>query len=394
MQRNKELRILVLEDDEEDLEAIEYTLTKAALPFKTTRVDTRDEFIAALKKNDADVILSDHFLPQFNSLEALSIYKDSGVQIPFILVTGAISEEFAVNTLKQGADDYILKSNLTRLPNAIINAIKQREAELSKIKANDALRTQYDELIKINKELDTFVYSVSHNLRAPLMSVLGLVNLAKMEDAKRDNFFTGYFKMMEDSMHRLDETLKEILDYSRNARQDLTLEKTDLKKIITDNLERMQYMPGASRITKDIVIDEQAPLYSDRYRIAVIVNNLISNAFKYYDPAKKEPFLKILIQVNKEKALLEFQDNGIGIAEEYLNKVFDMFFRATQNNEGAGLGLYIVQEAVYKLKGEINIHSKMKEGTTFRIEIPNYLVPDLSERPVSRTNNTVANPVN
>jgi len=303
------------------------------------------------------------------------------VQIPFILVTGAISEEFAVNTLKQGADDYILKSNLTRLPTAITNAIKQRQAEVSKNEANNALRTQYEELIKINKELDTFVYSVSHNLRAPLMSVLGLVNLAKLEDGKRDNFFSGYFKMMEDSMHRLDETLKEILDYSRNARQDLTLEKTDLKKIITDNLERMQYMPGATRIAKDIVIDEQAPLYSDKYRIAVIVNNLVSNAIKYYDPTKEEPFLRIFIQVNKDHAVMEFEDNGIGIANEYLNKVFDMFFRATQNNEGAGLGLYIVQEAVAKLKGEIKIHSELKQGTTFRIEIPNYLVPDL-EKPL------------
>jgi len=385
MRQNKELRILVLEDDVDDLEAIEYTLTKAELPFSTTRVDTREEFIAELRKNEADVILSDHFLPQFNSLEALSIYKDSGVQIPFILVTGAISEEFAVNTLKQGADDYILKSNLTRLPTAIINAIKQREAEAEKIRANNALRTQFDELIKINKELDTFVYSVSHNLRAPLMSVLGLVNLAKMEDEKRDSFFAGYFKMMEDSMHRLDETLKEILDYSRNARQDLTLEKTDIKQIITDNLDRMQYMPGSSRISKDIIIDEQAPLYSDRYRIAVIVNNLISNAIKYHDPRKENPYLKIFIQINKERATLEFEDNGIGIAEEYLNKVFDMFFRATQSNEGAGLGLYIVQEAVYKLKGQINIHSTLQKGTTFRIDIPNFLVPGI-EKPMLKRN--------
>lgn len=384
MRQNKELNILVLEDDVDDLEAIEYTLTKAELPFKTTRVDTREEFIAELRKNEADVILSDHFLPQFNSLEALAMYKESGVQIPFILVTGAISEEFAVNTLKQGADDYILKSNLTRLPTAIINAIKQREAEAEKIHANNALRTQYDELIKINKELDTFVYSVSHNLRAPLMSVLGLVNLAKMEDAKRDGFFSGYFKMMEDSMHRLDETLKEILDYSRNARQDLTLEKTDIKQIITDNLDRMQYMPGSSRISKDIIIDEQAPLYSDKYRIAVIVNNLISNAIKYYDPKKENPYLKIFIQINKERAVLEFEDNGIGIAEEYINKVFDMFFRATQSNEGAGLGLYIVQEAVYKLKGRININSVLQKGTTFRIEIPNYLVPDIEKTTMKR----------
>jgi signal transduction histidine kinase len=368
----KELHILVLEDSEEDLELIEYTLTRAKMRFTTKRVDTHKEFVAALKNYEADVILSDHFLPQFNSSEALAVYRKSGLQIPFILVTGAISEEFAVDTLKQGADDYVLKSNLTRLPSAIINAVKQREAEAAKRRANEALRTQYEELIKINNELDTFVYSVSHNLRAPLMSVLGLVNLAKAEDDTRDNYFSEYFKMMETSIHKLDETLKEILDYSRNARQDLTLEQIDVKKSITDNLERMQYMPGSSQIVKDVVIDQQAPFYSDRYRISVIVNNLISNAIKYYDPEKENPYIRVFIQVNSESAVLEFEDNGIGIDEEYIAKVFDMFFRATQNNEGAGLGLYIVQEAVYKLKGTINIKSNIKEGTTFRIELPNF----------------------
>jgi signal transduction histidine kinase len=209
------------------------------------KVDSRQGFIDALKNYEADVILSDHSLPQFNSIEALELYRASGLQIPFILVTGAMSEEFAVDSLKQGADDYILKSNLIRLPNAITNAIKQRKDEAIKIKNSDAVFTQNNELIKINTELDTFVYSVSHNLRAPLMSVLGLVNLAKIEDAKHQNFFGEYFKMMEDSVHKLDETLKEILDYSRNARQDLIIEQTDIRKIITENLDRMQYMPGS-----------------------------------------------------------------------------------------------------------------------------------------------------
>jgi signal transduction histidine kinase len=369
MQKN--LKILVLEDMEDDLELIEYTLRKADLQFVTRRVDTREEYINALKEKDTDVILSDHFLPQFNSQEALALYREAGLQIPFILVTGAISEEFAVNTLKQGADDYVLKSNLTRLPNAIINALKQREAEAEKMQANNVLREQYDELIKINKELDSFVYSVSHNLRAPLRSVLGLVGLAKMEDEERGNYFSNYFKMMEDSMYKLDETLKEILDYSRNARQDINLDQVDIKKLVNENIERMQYMPGASKIKKEITIEEDFPLLSDKYRISFIVNNLVSNAIKYYDPTKPNPFLKISIKITADRVFMEFKDNGIGIDKAYISKVFDMFFRATQHNDGAGLGLYIVREAVEKLKGEIIIESEIGVGTTFKIQIPN-----------------------
>lgn len=367
----KNLRILALEDMEDDLELIEYILSDANLGFTTERVDNRDGFISALKRGNIDVILSDHSLPQFNSQEALTIYRESGLKIPFILVTGAVSEEFAVNSLKQGADDYVLKSNLTRLPSAIINAVKQREAEAAKMLANDAMRKQYEELKKINKELDSFVYSVSHNLRAPLRSVLGLINLARMEDEKQGNFFSDYFRMMETSMHKLDETLKEILDYSRNARQDLSIEKIDTSKLLSDNLERMQFMPGSDQIVKKIDIKEQHPLFSDRYRLSMIFNNIISNAIKYYDKNKPDPFLRVLIEVDREKVHMEFEDNGIGIDKEYLNKVFDMFFRATQNNEGAGLGLYIVQEAVEKLKGTITIKSEIYKGTTFIIDIPN-----------------------
>jgi signal transduction histidine kinase len=374
---NKDLRILVLEDMEDDLEIIEYMLEKAGMHFQTKRVDTKEDFISSLYSYNADVILSDHFLPTFNSLEALAITRQSGLQIPFILVTGAISEEFAVATLKQGADDYILKSNLTRLPSAIINAMKQREAEAEKEKANEALRTQYEELIKINKELDSFVYSVSHNLRSPLMSVLGLVNLAKVEDQNRDNFFSQYFRMMENSIHKLDETLKEILDYSRNARKELTIEKIDVHKIVSENLERMQYMPGAQDIRKEVIIDEQSPFYSDKYRLSFIVNNLISNAIKYHDPDKAEPFLQITIVTRRNKAVMEFKDNGIGIDENHLTRVFDMFFRATHKNDGAGLGLYIVKEAVEKLNGDIKIVSKLGQGTTFTIEIPSAENPEL-----------------
>lgn len=367
----KHLKILVLEDMDEDLELIEYILSEANLKFTARRIDTRHEFIDALAHDEMDVILSDHSLPSFNSQEALALYRESGIKIPFILVTGAVSEEFAVNALKQGADDYVLKTNLTRLPSAIINAIKQREAESAKTKAHDMMRKQFEELVKINKELDSFVYSASHNLRAPLSSILGLINLARLEDEKRGNIFNSYFGMMETSISKLDETLREILDYSRNSRLNLIIEKIDMKKLVVDNVERMNYMPGSQRIDKQIKIEETCPFFSDKYRISVILNNIISNAIKYYDASKADPFLRVNVAIDHDKAHLEFEDNGIGIEQEYLNKVFEMFFRATHHNDGAGLGLYIVQEAVEKLNGTVTIKSEPGKGTTFIIDVPN-----------------------
>lgn len=368
---NSTLKILSLEDLEEDFFLISHALKKAGLDFTAKRVDTKEEFSVALEEFGADVILCDHSLPQFNSNEALRIFHQRKLQIPFILVTGAVSEEFAVSSLKHGADDYVLKSNLARLRNVIENALKQKEAEKQKIEAAQTLARQNETLTKINKELDSFVYSISHNLRAPLMSVLGLLDLAQNEN----NTVTihQYHEMMKSSVHKLDETLKEILEYSKNARQGLVIDPIDFEKMINDNFERMQFIPGYERIKKEVHLKGREKFYSDHFRLSLILNNLISNALKYADPSKEVSFIKISIRIDPSRAFITFKDNGIGIEESYINKVFNMFFRATSKNEGAGLGLYIVKEAVEKLEGKIDIQSKPGEGTLFKIELRNFI---------------------
>lgn len=172
----------MLEDIPEDAGLVERLLRKDDIDFSLLRVDTREDFEEALDAFKPDIVLSDHALPQFNSIEALKCVKNRNLELPFILVTGNVSEEFAVNSLKMGASDYILKSNLSRLPMAIRHAIRQFEIDARRKRAEHNLRKQNEELIKINQELDNFVYSVSHNLRAPLMSLLGLVQLAQHDD--------------------------------------------------------------------------------------------------------------------------------------------------------------------------------------------------------------------
>jgi signal transduction histidine kinase len=366
------LRILCLEDDEEDFEFINYTLAKSELSVNTQRVDTKEKYLEALLTFKPDVILSDHRLPLFDSTEALDIFQQMNLQVPFILVTGAVSDEFAVSCMKLGADDYVLKSNLKRLPSAIESALKHKETERAKLQATTALALRNSELLKINQELDTFVYSVSHNLRAPLMSVLGLLNLAKEETAKEN--LDQYHQLMETSIHKLDDTLKEILNYSRNARQELKIEQIDLNLMIKDNLEKIQFMPGFESLQIKVSINQGFPFRSDAYRISVIMNNLISNAVKYLDPTKSTNWFNIQINVDAQKATLDFQDNGIGINDRLTPKIFDMFYRATDKKEGSGLGLYIVKEAIGKLNGKIETQSKIGEGTLFHLELPNYSV--------------------
>jgi signal transduction histidine kinase len=368
-----ELKILLLEDIAEEAVLIERAIRREKLSSVIKRVDTREEFENALQAFSPDVVLSDHMLPQFNSIEALMVCRKYSMSVPFILVTGTVSEEFAVTCLKQGADDYVLKSNLSRLPSAIVNSLNQREAEEKKKIAESELRLQYEqvrrsnqELVKINKELDNFVYSVSHNLRDPLSSVLGIISVARLEQKITDN---EYVEMIEDSIHRLDQTLKDILDYSMNSRSEVRIEAIDAKELFTENFQKLKYLPNAGKIDVSFQAFNHAACYSDKYRMGLIFHNLISNSIKYCDPEKSNPYIRVSVAVDDTLKIV-FQDNGLGIRHEYLPRIFDMFFRASEKSEGAGLGLYIVQEAVQKLQGKITVESQEKIGTTFTINLP------------------------
>ncbi|HNP06700.1 MAG TPA: HAMP domain-containing sensor histidine kinase [Cyclobacteriaceae bacterium] len=373
LEKVSRLKILFLEDAPEDAELVERALRKEGLQFDLFLADTKDEFLRAIREQSFDVILSDHSLPQFNSSEALTLCRRLGIEVPFILVTGSVSEEFAITRLKEGADDYILKTSLQRLPTAIINAVQQRRHKVDRLEAELALRTQNEELIKINQELDSFVYSVSHDLRAPLRSLLGLLNISKRDDRPRDPIYDQYFQMMEESIHKLDSTLKDILEYSRNARRELNLEKIDFNKVLSGVVSKLEYMQGFDKLNiKTRIEGEDTPFISDSHRLSVVFSNLLSNAIKYCDPQKEICQLEITVRILPDEATITFEDNGIGIHESILPKIFNMFYRGTELSEGAGLGLYIIKETLLKLRGNIDVASKFGVGTTFRVGIHNF----------------------
>lgn len=366
------LKILMLEDVNEDTLLIERALQKGGIIFTAKHVDTRDEFKLAIDTFRPDVVLSDHSMPQFNSIEALKIFREKTSVIPFILVTGAVSEEFAVSCLHEGADDYILKSNLTRLPAAIRNAINKKKAELDNAIANNSLRVQNEELKKLNQELDRFVYSTSHNLRAPLLSVLGLVRLSQQEiQSNNTKDLPQYFSMMEKSITTLDHTLRQIIDYSKNARLEEEVDEINFQDVLGKAFEYMKFINGATGIKQEVTVHDGPAFYCGKTRMGFLLQNLISNSIKYYDASKQNPFVKVEVFKNPDNVKIVVEDNGIGISKKYQDHVFDMFYRATERSDGSGLGLYIVKETIDMMGGSISLDSEKDKGTSITLTIPN-----------------------
>ena len=219
-----------------------------------------------------------------------------------------------------------------------------------------------------NTELDNFVYKVSHDLRAPLSSILGLVNLANMP-GNDDNPGT-YMSLIGRKVEQLDHFISDVLSHSKNLKQDITIELVDMKQIIASTFTDLSYLRTAEVIRTEIDI-QGSNFYSDRWRLAEIFRNLISNAIKYRRMDIDQPVVKVGIRITDVEADVSFSDNGIGIEPDKLLNIFEMFYRASTQSEGSGLGLYIVKNAVEKLGGQIDVFSRPLQGTEFKIIIPN-----------------------
>ncbi|MFN3405543.1 MAG: PAS domain S-box protein [Cytophagaceae bacterium] len=226
-----------------------------------------------------------------------------------------------------------------------------------------------NDIIRTNFELDSFVYRASHDLRAPLRSVLGLVNLVKSEDEKLQREY--YLGLVDKSINKLDTFIADLTDFSRNSRLEINVEKISFHNILKDTIENLKYMDHAEELKIKSNFQISVPFYSDSRRISIIFQNLLSNAIKYQNIYKEDSQVLVEVSTNPFNAFIRFSDNGKGIREEYLDKIFNMFFRASQESYGSGLGLYITKQVIEKLGGSITVHSKLGEGTTFNISLPN-----------------------
>jgi signal transduction histidine kinase len=244
---------------------------------------------------------------------------------------------------------------------------KNYSARTRLIQNREIIESKNRELVKINEELDRFVYSASHDLKAPLSNIKGLVTLMEIDkDTSQQEFILRIKKQIE----TMSSFIQDIVDYSRNSRVDLKLEWINLHELINDIHHSFLYFENAGSIKFENNVHPKQLVYSDQYRLRVILNNIISNAFKYADLSKNESFIKISCQKTTGEHQVIIEDNGRGIAKEHLPKVFDMFFRASSVSKGSGLGLYIAMESARKINCSLEVQSVHGQGTIFTLSLP------------------------
>lgn len=306
---------------------------------------------------------------------------------------------FPVTGLFEGKDDYVLLKNellsdhkirkrevrLKSLSGKIIVALINVQIQLNEKGESVFLwaaldiseRQQFErnldqktqQLTKINNQMEKFLYSTSHDLRAPLTTIMGLVNLIRMDT--NDSNVLEYVGKIEGSTMRLDKIIRDIISFSKTTYKHVHSEKVDFESMIWKIIELNRNEEHFDKIRKEVKIIGKDAFYSDLDRMEIILSNLIGNAIRFLDINKVFSFIRIEVVISPDRAVIDVHDNGIGIARTYFEQIFGMFFKASLQSKGAGLGLYITKESTEQLDGSISIQSEVGFGSLFKVIIPN-----------------------
>lgn len=315
-----------------------------------------------------------HFVPISLGTFILFGYRNRHIAIlftitVFILFVLAHVFDFSVLPFRHYNEGDMLFNRITNFSTALLASCMAVYLLIRLNNRNSVQLLQANKLLsKTNAELDRFVYSTSHDLRAPLTSILGLINISALTDDV--DAHKRYLGMMKDRVHILDKFIKDITDYSRNNRLALEIRKVQLSVLVTEIWEMLQYSPEAQNVNFQMEVPEDVFVETDVNRLKTVLLNLISNALRYHDHSKQEKYIRLRYQVNGKGFHIKVEDNGQGIDPAYHQRIFDMFFRANELSSGSGLGLYIVKETIAKLSGTIQLESAPGIGTAFTVKLP------------------------
>ncbi|MGZ3884556.1 MAG: sensor histidine kinase [Bacteroidia bacterium] len=360
-------KILFLEDSPDDVGLMQRELSLAGIKYAARHVSTKEDFLTEFERFGPHIILADYSLPSFTGMDAFRLIK--GNNVAFILVTGALSEQLAIDCMNEGIDDFIMKSSFKRLPSALLKAIDKKKAELQRDKMTN-------DLIQRNKDLEQFAYIVSHNLRGSVANILGLFNLWDPE--KRNKHEQKYiYEGIRFSVKKLDDVISD-LNYILQVKREVNenRETVVFANLIKDIKVGIYTMIKKEKARIKYTFDEAESILTIKSYLQSIFYNLIVNSIKY-KKEEEDPLIEISSSIEKDMIVIRFKDNGMGIdMEKNGDKIFGLYKRFTEAQEGKGMGLFMVKTQVEALSGKIEVKSEPGKGSEFCIQLPLHATAD------------------
>lgn len=293
---------------------------------------------------------------------ALQAYATGYAHVKFLLVD--------VEPSLENFQTFVNKLHITQYltwPCTVDALLESIETCFDKYRDQSERQKQLSEFQRNTEELNRFVYSTSHDLRGPIASVLAILNLIQLDNTVQDP--NNYMGLIDNCVRKMDTYVQKIVEYYKSVRVKEEPEVIDLQVFIEDCVSHARFQN--TQVTFHIKVQQKVVFKADAFRLSVVLNNLVSNAMKYQRPEELDPFVKINVETSEEEAVIQISDNGIGIVDDHVNKIFDMFFRGQVAAKGMGIGLYIVKEALQKMGGSIEVKSLLNLGSQFTISIPN-----------------------
>jgi len=367
--KSNQLRVLHVEDNEMDAELVAGALRKGGFGISVAVVQTEVEFEQHLHSQPPDVVIADYNLPQWKGMEALEVLQRAGLDIPLILVSGALGDVTAVECIKRGATDYVLKDGLARLPQAVRRALQEKHLLLLRRQAEQNLARKVEELARSNAELEQFAYIASHDLQEPLRMVAAYTKLlGERYRGKLDTDADKFIGYACEGAERMQTLILDLLALSRVGRNGTGPGLIDCDAAMAEVVMSMgPAMQGSKAVVK---YDALPSVWAERSQMTQLFQNLIGNAIKFR--GQEVPEISVQVEKTGEQWLFTVTDNGIGIAPEHAENIFVVFQRLHARTEypGNGIGLAICKKIVERNGGKIWVEPHAGRGSIFKFTMP------------------------
>lgn len=363
------LRALLVEDNALDAALVLRALTKDGFDVAAEVVQDEAAFTRSLRARPPEIVLADYNLPTWKGMDALKVLRSEGLDIPMILVSGALGDVTAVECIRQGATDYVLKDGLARLPEVIRRALREKHERTLRHRVESDLAKKVDELARSNADLEQFAYVASHDLQEPLRMVTAYTQLlGERYRGKLDENADKFIGYASEGAQRMQVLIHDLLAFSRVGRNGPASKSIDCNAVMQEVLQTLASTIRESGATVNYA--ELPAVWADRTQLAQLFQNLIGNAIKFRG---SEPAV-VAVQAEKSGQQWQFSvsDNGIGIAPEHAENIFVVFQRLHARTEypGNGIGLAICKKIVEHYGGKIWMESQSGQGSTFKFTLP------------------------